>query len=56
MEYCHLTTEPVLPLKVSVSALVPVHTVEAPEIVPATLAVLTVTVTTDEYNAAQGLF
>jgi len=35
-EYCHLVTEPVLSLNVSPVLLVPVHTIEPPEILPPT--------------------
>ena len=41
---CHLTIDPVFPLKVKVVEFVPLHTVALPPIVPATVAGLTVTV------------
>ena len=43
-EDCHLVTAPVLPLKVNVVLLVPLHTVAEPARVPPTEVGLTVTV------------
>ena len=43
-EDCHLVTAPVLPLKVNVVVLFPVHTVAEPATVPPTVVGLTVTV------------
>ena len=48
VEYCHLTTFPVLPLRVRVVLLVPEQTVVAPEIEPAMVAASTVTVVASE--------
>ena len=44
VEYCHLTIEPVLPLKVTEPLLLPEQTVAEPAVLPATVVALTVTV------------
>ena len=50
---CHLTTEPVCPLSVSVVELVPVQTLAEPAIEPPTEAGLTVTVAELLFAVAQ---
>ena len=53
VENSHLITLPVLPERVRVPLLAPLHTVAVPEVVPPTDVGDTVTVAVEEYTLAQ---
>ena len=56
VEYCHLTTSPVLPARVNPVLLVPLQTVVPPRTMPPTLAGSTFTVLDSEFEAGHTPF